>query len=576
MNLYTTGTQPYAQKLLNTFDSIHLVDAQTQKCDSNLPTAKAIVAFNGNPPTQSPPLNNRTITSTPIPPKIIESSQVALGVDDYELIEKNLDTDTFDNFKEIASNSNGVLPTVITAINNTFTEVYQNTTETAQILRALINTGLDIARGKLWGNLTIEKHPDDVIQKSRELLSTPGTFLNASIILGFLEGLQACRTFNKIDVFYTRNIEDYTKEDIKQAVEYAKKTFIPGQPVCIPIVFSYVRADLFTVGHIAVIIIENGILEYYDSKGTDFTPNSQLQALITDFIDGCADELNASRKIINYNKHQYDVHNCGVFVARHIYRRLINREPYNFEDNHVPTNAELDNFRLKICEVAFPLPNENVQKILTNKDFAQLNVDAHRIGNIAVKTKGIKEVLSYERTSKDTVRSTVQSLLRQKLNAVITDREKLSENEINTLMLLFTQTLLGDLTENLIKASKDSDLKINSKNQSSTTVKHAFSGEEQNITVEIDTVRRLIILENKLCYKITDRSNDMLPCIGYQLAKRTVSIPLQTLQKITNANLSSFFTEQYIWNEIKVVDWIPDQLPPTTYIQQRKARLELL
>jgi len=86
-------------------------------------------------------------------------------------------------------------------------------------------------------------------------------------------------------------------------------------PTVIPVYSSH---------HMAVILIKDKCVEYYDPKGVTSEKRALSNGTLHDVLEFCQKTFDCQHIVENPYTHQYDSHNSIVFVCRHIHDRLEN------------------------------------------------------------------------------------------------------------------------------------------------------------------------------------------------------------------------------------------------------------
>jgi hypothetical protein len=224
---------------------------------------------------------------------------------------------------------------------------------TGKVYSAAI-TGFQCLKG-YWNPYEFEKSPDIMDQVMQSRLSSPGSQIGGSDVYKFIEGLSKFHPVNQCECFYFRrgiNILDFTLEDIQSTVNEIARDFDLNLPICIPINFgSY---GLLERNHIANIMIWNNVVDYYDPKGVlskyKILKDSQPLTKMLEFL---RDKFTENGNIVeNPYPHQFDIHNCGVFICYRIYSIVILGNLIGSMEKKGPTLQEIQKFREVINNIA--------------------------------------------------------------------------------------------------------------------------------------------------------------------------------------------------------------------------------
>lgn len=216
-------------------------------------------------------------------------------------------------------------------------------------------TGFQYAVGSFYP-YQYKKSYDPTIQSMQKRVANGGRQLGGNDIYAFIEGISEKTPMNHISNFYFQggvNILNYTMEKIKEEIDFATRNFDLNLPICIPVNFgSY---GLFERNHIASILIKDNIVDYYDSQGT-ISKHKKLKDdfTIEDMLNYCRDKFTKDGAVIeNRYIHQYDAHNCGVFVCRHIYSKICEGQLIGTLEIEAPSIYDIQNFRKVINKIAY-------------------------------------------------------------------------------------------------------------------------------------------------------------------------------------------------------------------------------
>ena len=229
----------------------------------------------------------------------------------------------------------------------------------------LVSTGSDFVTGHF---LPYEYEPsiDPQIKAVQALLAQRKLLTPTAINLFFQKSLEGKVKFNLFQEFYCRPMNHWTMNEIVQFInsKTEEKTFDRSQPICIPIVM-----EGSGISHITALLIKDGIVEYYDSKGQSIDEAKEYflakdskdstQHSLADVLEFLAQFFEAKTLVLNADKHQGDFHSCGVHVCRFFKLRLIDGIKIldaGGKYHPIPSlsKADLENFRKKMLEDISP------------------------------------------------------------------------------------------------------------------------------------------------------------------------------------------------------------------------------
>lgn len=217
---------------------------------------------------------------------------------------------------------------------------------------SVANTGIQCTVGTLYP-YPYEKSNDPIIRKMQARVANPGLQLGSNDIYQFITGIEAENPLNHISFFYFQSsILDFALDEIKENIDQFSKSFDLNLPIIIPINFN--GYGLLERNHIASIIIKDGVVDYYDSKGI-LSENKILKCgkSLQDVLKYCVEKFNCKNIAENPYIHQYDAHNCGVFVCYHIYSKIVENQLIGTVTVQAPTTSEIQDFRETINKIAY-------------------------------------------------------------------------------------------------------------------------------------------------------------------------------------------------------------------------------
>lgn len=201
-----------------------------------------------------------------------------------------------------------------------------------------------------------EPSHDPAIHKMQKRVLGRGYQLGGNDVYEFINEMSKVSPVNQICEFYFQAgiaINRFTLDEIKEKIEYASKDFKAELPICIPINFGsdgYLESN-----HIAVVLIKDNIVGYYDSKGIE----SKFKKLkgentLKDFLDYCLVKFTKKGNIVeNPYTHQFDAHNCAVFICNYLYSKIILNEMMGGLQLQSLSSKEIQEFRGRINQIAY-------------------------------------------------------------------------------------------------------------------------------------------------------------------------------------------------------------------------------
>jgi hypothetical protein len=212
-------------------------------------------------------------------------------------------------------------------------------------------TASNYVKGLLVSNpvVAVEGGLDPSFIDMLERLNNRGRMLNNIDMTLFFQGLNnKLKKEGRLPFSYSLNFLNATISHTKldEATVLIEK-MNPQQTMVIPFVLS--GDSRLEINHITVLMIKEGVVSYYDSKGviSDYRPIEEdtLRAV----IDFCRDKWASQAEIKqNVTTHQWDINTCGLRVAQFIYNRVWNgRSLDDFSDE-----GDLDTFRQTFFDTA--------------------------------------------------------------------------------------------------------------------------------------------------------------------------------------------------------------------------------
>lgn len=242
--------------------------------------------------------------------------------------------------------SNGASESVVTHIESHSIYTQLSSKEKGQNIFGKIFSILQTA--KFLTAHPISSNEDPALERLNHL----GQSLSSNILNLFFEALQQKANFKLIPDYYLTSgceITTYSLEEIKQNLDQSKleESIAQNEPIVIPVVLK--GKELFNINHIALIIINNSSIEYFDSKGLSSKTKGLNDGSNTVFhvLTYLNQKLFNNEAKIFENPHaiQFDVNNCGVMVAAQVYRRIVDKQPMGFFTQAVYTESQIRDFR---------------------------------------------------------------------------------------------------------------------------------------------------------------------------------------------------------------------------------------
>ena len=218
---------------------------------------------------------------------------------------------------------------------------------------SFVNTSYQCFKGLITPSYPYEPSPDPFTKKMQARVANPGSQLGGYDIYQFISGIEKEHKLNHISYFYfPYSINNYTFEEIKDKIDELSINFNPDLPIVIPINFE--AYGFLERNHIESIIIKDRVVDYYDSKGalSEFKV-LKCSSTLQDVLNYCREKFNCTAIAENSYIHQYDTHNCGVFVCRHIYSKICENQLMGTVTVKGPLTYEIQNFRETINQIAY-------------------------------------------------------------------------------------------------------------------------------------------------------------------------------------------------------------------------------
>jgi hypothetical protein len=212
---------------------------------------------------------------------------------------------------------------------------------------------------------------DPVLAAGQARIATMGKQLASSDVINFVEKLQLdAELFSSFFAMKGFGVNLQTLDSLKETLSFLPKTN-PQKALILPVTFE--GESLWETGHIALILIKEGNVEYYDSKGilSKDRPLKDEGKTLHDFLIHCRDTYAPGGVIYeNPYQNQVDAHNCGVFVCKQIYSRLVDNTPLGSFENRVIHPTEMGEFRKKMLALGYNVspPNTPPPASLSSSD----------------------------------------------------------------------------------------------------------------------------------------------------------------------------------------------------------------
>lgn len=214
-------------------------------------------------------------------------------------------------------------------------------------LAAGVTTATELVIG-LFSSSSYIPSPEASVQNAQKRIANPGRQLGGSDVAFFIQNLTACTLFLE---FFLKDGSSINAHSLSEIVTILDQAIIPS-PLVIPINFTGESA--WERNHLGVILINDNKVEYYDPKGIFSQCRLLIDGTLSDVLNYCRKRWTNQGEIVeNPMRHQNDAHNCGVFVCRHIYRRLIEKIPIGEWEMQIPLSV-IEAFRETVLQIAYP------------------------------------------------------------------------------------------------------------------------------------------------------------------------------------------------------------------------------
>lgn len=220
------------------------------------------------------------------------------------------------------------------------------------------NTAKELAIGA-FSPYSYTPSSNPVERGGQKRVANPGQQLGGGDIVHYIDGVGKTVPVNAIHDFHLipgSAVNTKTLNQIKETILAQSGYFSnPELPLIIPVTFS--GESVWERNHIAVILIKDNCVEYYDAKGivSEHKPLAEGSGTLRDVLEFCKENFTKEGHIMeNPYTHQFDAHNCGVFVCRHLHDRLITNTSMGTMSPEAPTLSEVEDFRKEIIKTAYP------------------------------------------------------------------------------------------------------------------------------------------------------------------------------------------------------------------------------
>ncbi|MBS0654516.1 MAG: hypothetical protein JSR46_01955 [Verrucomicrobia bacterium] len=197
---------------------------------------------------------------------------------------------------------------------------------------------------------------DPIVLARQQRIANIGCQLKGSDGDEYIKGLYKQVPFNSIhSLLIGSTVNTLSLNMLKEKIDREGRAFVNKDlPIIIPIGFEY--GGMLERNHVALIVIKDNCVEYYDSKGLP-CPDAFREVL-----EYCMSSFTKGGKIAeNRRVDQSDIHNCVVYICYHITDRLVKNSPMGVFQSPGPTLKDIEEFRKEILKVACP-PDMQVEK----------------------------------------------------------------------------------------------------------------------------------------------------------------------------------------------------------------------
>jgi len=189
----------------------------------------------------------------------------------------------------------------------------------------------------------------------RSRVLNPGMQFSSADVRAFIENVGIEEPFHVVTDFYLNKrsgINIHRLAEIKALLD--QQTIEAGSAIIIPI--NFMSQEVFGRNHIAVIVIKDNTVEYYDAKGV-YSSNRQLadDHTLREVIAYCQQKWTRDGRIVeNSYPHQTDANNCGMFVCKRLQEIFRFKKPLGVWETEGPSIAQIQLLRKSIADIAYP------------------------------------------------------------------------------------------------------------------------------------------------------------------------------------------------------------------------------
>ncbi len=197
---------------------------------------------------------------------------------------------------------------------------------------------------------------DPAIHKMQKRVLGRGVQLGSNDVYEFINEISRNNPVYHINEFYFQAgiaVNYLTFDQIKETIDQEAKDFHLDIPICIPVNFG--SQGLLERNHIAIILIKDGVVDYYDSKGIISSKRSlQSNHTLEDVLEYCLTKFTREGKIVeNPYMHQYDSHSCAVFICNYLFLKIVSNQTMGELYLETLKPGEIQDFRNSINQIAY-------------------------------------------------------------------------------------------------------------------------------------------------------------------------------------------------------------------------------
>ena len=210
--------------------------------------------------------------------------------------------------------------------------------------------------------------------RSRVLNS--GMQLRSGDVHAFIDRLGIDEPFQVVAIFY---LGEKSGINIHQLSEV--KAMLDDQPIekdsSIIIPLNFMSQEVFGRNHIALIVIKDNTVEYYDSQGICSVDRSlKDESNLRYVLAYCQQKWTHDGKIVeNPYLHQTDANNCGMFVCKRLQEIFKFKIPLGVWETEGPSVTQIEKLRENIANIAYPVEQPTQSLAVPNMD-AEGEIDA--------------------------------------------------------------------------------------------------------------------------------------------------------------------------------------------------------